>query len=109
MKLSDFQFDLPKTLLAQRPSPDRDESRLMVLNRKEEKIEHHVFKDIINYFDEGDVIVGGELAFNLNLKVNDNSHFDEFDAESKREMSTTMVFVRLITSLLRDKKIGKRW
>ena len=40
MKLSDFQFDLPKTLLAQRPSPDRDESRLMVLNRKEEKIEH---------------------------------------------------------------------
>ena len=57
MKLSDFQFDLPKTLLAQRPSPDRDESRLMVLNRKEEKIEHYVFKDIINFFDEGDVMV----------------------------------------------------
>ena len=57
MKLSDFQFDLPKTLLAQRPSPDRDESRLMVLSRKEEKIEHYVFKDIINFFDEGDVMV----------------------------------------------------
>ena len=57
MKLSDFQFDLPKTLLAQRPSPDRDESRLMVLNRKEEKIEHYVFKDIIDFFDEGDVMV----------------------------------------------------
>ena len=57
MKLSDFQFDLPKNLLAQRPSPDRDESRLMVLNRKEEKIEHYVFKDIINFFDEGDVMV----------------------------------------------------
>ena len=57
MKLSDFQFDLPKTLLAQRPSPDRDESRLMVLNRKEEKIEHCVFKDIINFFEEGDVMV----------------------------------------------------
>ncbi len=42
-----------------------------------------------------------------NLKVNDNSHFDEFNTKSKREMSTTMVFVRLITSLLRDKKIGK--
>ena len=41
------------------------------------------------------------------LKVHDNSHFDEFNIESKREMSTTMVFVRLITSLLRDKKIGK--
>ena len=57
MKLSDFQFDLPKNLLAQRPSPDRDESRLMVLSRKEEKIEHYVFKDIINFFDEGDVMV----------------------------------------------------
>ena len=57
MKLSDFQFDLPKTLLAQRPSPDRDECRLMVLNRKEEKIEHYVFKDIINFFEEGDVMV----------------------------------------------------
>ena len=43
----------------------------------------------------------------LKLQVNDNSHFDEFDIESKREVSTTMVFVRLITSLLRDKKIGK--
>ena len=42
-----------------------------------------------------------------NLKVNDNSHFDEFIMKSKREMSTTMVFVRLITSLLRDQKIGK--
>tara|TARA_Y100000992_G_scaffold236326_1_gene167156 strand:- start:6931 stop:9534 length:2604 start_codon:yes stop_codon:yes gene_type:complete len=42
-----------------------------------------------------------------NLKVSDNSHFDEFNSKSKREMSTTMVFVRLITSLLRDKKIGE--
>ena len=46
-------------------------------------------------------------AKKANLKVADNSHFDEFNSESKREMSTTMVFVRLITSLLRDKKIGK--
>ena len=44
---------------------------------------------------------------NTVFKVSDNSHFDEFNNESKREMSTTMVFVRLITSLLRDKKIGK--
>ena len=57
MKLSDFQFELPSALLAQRPAADRDESRLMVLNRKEETIEHHSFKDVINYFDEGDVMV----------------------------------------------------
>ena len=42
-----------------------------------------------------------------NLKVSNNSHFDDFNIESKRQMSTTMVFVRLITSLLRDKKIGR--
>ena len=48
MKLSDFQFELPSALLAQRPAADRDESRLMVLNRKEETIEHHSFKDVIN-------------------------------------------------------------
>ena len=57
MKLSNFNFDLPKSLLAQRPAPDRDESRLMVLNRKDETIKHHSFKDVINFFDEGDVMV----------------------------------------------------
>src|SRR5210317_1822750 len=57
MKLSHFQFELPNILLAQRPAPDRDESRLMVLNRKEETIEHHTFKEVINFFDEGDVMV----------------------------------------------------
>ena len=56
MKLSNFQFELPSELLAQRPALDRDESKLMVLNRKEETIEHHTFKDVINYFDEGDVM-----------------------------------------------------
>ena len=57
MKLSDFHFELPNSLLAQRPSQDRDECRLMVLNRKEEKIEHHTFKDIIDFFDQDDVMV----------------------------------------------------
>ena len=57
MKLSDFQFELPQSLLAQRPATDRDESRLMVLNRENESIEHHTFKEVINFFDEGDVMV----------------------------------------------------
>ncbi|MEM9685371.1 MAG: tRNA preQ1(34) S-adenosylmethionine ribosyltransferase-isomerase QueA [Bacteroidota bacterium] len=57
MKLSHFNFDLPKELLAEYPSENRDESRLMIINRKTEKIEHKVFKDIIEYFNEGDVMV----------------------------------------------------
>ena len=57
MKLSHFEFELPEELLAKYPTEHRDESRLMVLNRKEGTIEHKFFKDIINYFDEGDVVM----------------------------------------------------
>lgn len=57
MKLSHFKFDLPSELLAEYPSEVRDEARLMVLNRKEQKIEHKLFKDLINYFDEGDIMI----------------------------------------------------
>ena len=57
MKLSDFNFELPSDLLAEHPAENRDESRLMVLNRAKQTIEHHEFKDIINFFDEGDVMV----------------------------------------------------
>ena len=57
MKLSHFEYELPEELLAEYPAEHRDESRLMVLNRKEQTIEHKVFKDVINYFDEGDVMM----------------------------------------------------
>lgn len=57
MKLSQFRFELPDELVAQYPSEQRDEARLMVLDVKKNTIEHHVFKDLINYFDEGDVMV----------------------------------------------------
>ena len=57
MKLSKFAFELPEELLASRPVTHRDESRLMVINRKEQTIEHKLFKDVIDYFDEGDVMV----------------------------------------------------
>ena len=57
MKLSHFQFTLPEELLAEFPTENRDESRLMVVNRKTGTIEHKLFKDIIDYFDDGDVMV----------------------------------------------------
>ena len=57
MKLSHFQFNLPEELLAEFPSENRDESRLMVVHRKTGEIEHKMFKDIIDYFDDGDVMV----------------------------------------------------
>jgi S-adenosylmethionine:tRNA ribosyltransferase-isomerase len=57
MKLSHFEFELPEELLAIYPPEHRDESRLMVLDRKTQTIEHKKFKDIIDYFEEGDVLM----------------------------------------------------
>ncbi len=57
MKTSDFNFDLPKDLLAEYPSEERDEARLMVVHRETGEIKHKMFKDLIDYFDEGDVMI----------------------------------------------------
>ncbi|TAF73781.1 MAG: tRNA preQ1(34) S-adenosylmethionine ribosyltransferase-isomerase QueA [Bacteroidetes bacterium] len=57
MKLSEFSYNLPPELIAQYPSENRDECRLMVLNRATKTIEHKKFKDLLEYFDEDDVLV----------------------------------------------------
>lgn len=57
MKTSDFNFDLPEKLIAQIPLQKRDESRLMLLNKETGEIEHKVFKDMIDYLNEGDCLV----------------------------------------------------
>jgi S-adenosylmethionine:tRNA ribosyltransferase-isomerase len=57
MKLSQFNFKLPEALIAQTPALHRDECRLMVVHRKTGEIEHKEFKDVIQYFDDGDVMV----------------------------------------------------
>jgi S-adenosylmethionine:tRNA ribosyltransferase-isomerase len=57
MKLSEFRFDLPANLMATHPAKNRDEARMMVVHRNTGKIEHKIFKDILEYFDEGDVMV----------------------------------------------------
>ena len=60
MKLSDFYYDLPEELIAQHPVEKRDESRLLVLDRKTGKIEHRIFKDIIEYLSPNDCLVINE-------------------------------------------------
>lgn len=57
MKLGQFRYKLPEELIAQEPARHRDESRLMVVHKQTGKIEHKMFKDILDYFDEGDVFV----------------------------------------------------
>ncbi len=57
MKLSDFDYQLPRELIAEYPADFRHESRLMVVHRDTGEIEHRIFKDILEYFDEGDVLI----------------------------------------------------
>ncbi|MDK2979550.1 MAG: S-adenosylmethionine:tRNA ribosyltransferase-isomerase [Bacteroidales bacterium] len=57
MKLSQFKYNLPKDLIAKFPTENRDESRLMIVNRETGKIEHKVFKDIVDYVEDQDVMV----------------------------------------------------
>lgn len=57
MKLSQFRFELPDERIAQHPAPVRDESRLMIVDSRKGKIDHGTFKDILDFFDEGDVMV----------------------------------------------------
>ena len=57
MKLSQFKFHLPDELIAERPATSRDECRMMVIDRKTGEISHHIFKEIINYFGDGDMMV----------------------------------------------------
>lgn len=57
MKVSEFNYELPEELIAQTPIEKRDTSRLMVLNKQKQNIEHKIFKDIIDYLEPGDVLV----------------------------------------------------
>lgn len=57
MKLSQFRFDLPTDLIADKPAKNREDAKLMVVNRKTGVIEHHLFSSILDFFDDGDVMV----------------------------------------------------
>jgi len=57
MKLSQFKFNLPKELLAEHPAKNREDAKLMVVNRATKKIEHKKFKDVLSYFGDGDCLI----------------------------------------------------
>ena len=57
MRTADFDYPLPPELIAQSPAPARDGSRLLVLNRRDGRVEHRQFRDVLNQFRAGDVLV----------------------------------------------------
>ncbi|MBK8444335.1 MAG: tRNA preQ1(34) S-adenosylmethionine ribosyltransferase-isomerase QueA [Sphingobacteriales bacterium] len=93
MKLSQFNFELPKELIAQYPAEARDGAKLMVVNRAKQTIEHKTFKDIIQYFDEGDIVIAN------NTKV--------FPARlyGKKEKTGAKIEVFLLRELNKDSRL----
>ena len=109
MKLSDFDYKLPKKLLAQYPSEERDECKLMLLNRKEQTIEHLVFKDVINLFDEGDVIVlNNTKVFPARLYGNKEKTGARIEVFLLRELNTDQRLWDVLVDPARKIRIGNK-
>lgn len=109
MKLSHFNFDLPSELLAEYPSENRDESRLMVLNRKEQTIEHKLFKDIIDYFDEDDVmILNNTKVFPARLFGNKEKTGARIEVFLLRELSQDQRLWDVLVDPARKIRIGNK-
>ena len=109
MKLSNFNYDLPKELLAEYPSDQRDESKLMILNRDTQKIEHKLFKDIIDYFDDGDVFVLNDTkVFPARLMGNKEKTGARIEVFLLRELSRDQRLWDVLVDPARKIRIGNK-
>ena len=109
MKLSQFHFDLPAERLAEYPSEHRDESRLMVLDRKKETIEHKVFKDVVNYFDDGDTFVmNNTKVFPARLMGNKEKTGARIEVFLLRELSAEQRLWDVLVDPARKIRIGNK-
>ena len=109
MKLSDFEYKLPDIYLAQYPSDERDECKLMLINRKEEKIEHLVFKDMIDFYDDGDVIVlNNTKVFPARLFGNKEKTCAKIEVFLLRELNQDQRLWDVFVDLARKIRIGNK-
>lgn len=109
MKLSQFNFNLPTELIAQYPNEERDEARLMVLNRRSGKIEHKVFKDIISYFKDGDVMVfNNTKVFPAKLYGNKERTNARIEVFLLRELNADLKLWDVLVEPARKIRIGNK-
>lgn len=109
MKLSQFKYKLPQELIALYPSPNRDESRLMVVNRETGKIEHKVFKDVINYFKENDLLVfNNTKVFPARLFGNKEKTGAEIEVFLLRELNREQRLWDVLVDPARKIRIGNK-
>ncbi len=109
MKLSQYKFDLPTDLVAKFPAKNRDESRLMVLDRKTKKIEHKTFKDIIDYFDDQDVMIFNDTkVFPARLYGNKEKTGAEIEVFLLRELNREQRLWDVLVDPARKIRIGNK-
>ena len=109
MKLSNFNYDLPKELLAEYPSDQRDESRLMVLHRDSGKIEHKTFKDVIDYFGNGDsFVLNNTKVFPARLMGNKEKTGARIEVFLLRELSREQRLWDVLVDPARKIRIGNK-
>ena len=109
MKLSQFKFKLPDSLIAQYPSENRDECRLMVLDGNTGEITHRMFKDIIDYFDEGDVMIFNDTkVFPARLYGNKEKTGARIEVFLLRELNIENKFWDVLVEPARKIRIGNK-
>ncbi len=109
MKLSDFNFNLPEELIAEYPSENRDDARLMVIHRDTGKIEHKLFKDITNYFDDGDVmIMNNTKVFPARMYGNKEKTGAKIEVFLLRELNRESLLWDVLVDPARKIRIGNK-
>jgi len=109
MKLSEFKFDLPAGSIALYPAENRDESRLMVIHRDTGEIEHKTFKDVINYFEEGDALVINDTkVFPARLYGNKEKTGAKIEVFLLRELNKEMRLWDVLVDPARKIRVGNK-
>ena len=109
MKLSQFKFDLPDSLIAHNPVENRDEARLMVLDKKTGAIEHKIFKDVLGYFDEKDVmILNNTKVFPARLYGNKEKTGATIEVFLLRELNSELRLWDVLVDPARKIRVGNK-
>ncbi|MDO8994387.1 tRNA preQ1(34) S-adenosylmethionine ribosyltransferase-isomerase QueA [Daejeonella sp.] len=109
MKLSQFKFDLPDSLIAHNPVENRDEARLMVLDKKTGAIEHKIFKDILGHFDEKDVmIINNTKVFPARLYGNKEKTGATIEVFLLRELNRELRLWDVLVDPARKIRVGNK-
>ena len=109
MKLTAFKFEVPKEQIALYPTKDRDGSKLMVLHKKDGKIEHKKFKDVMNYFDEGDTfILNDTKVFPARMWGNKEKTGAKIEVFMLRELNRDSLLWDVLVDPARKIRIGNK-